>query len=97
MSRIVKLTLKELRLDADDASLDAAAARITRRILGGLGSITQGLSELRNLQGTGHGKSAWHECAEPHYARLAVGAATALGVFLFEVYQEQEDASEDDE
>jgi hypothetical protein len=92
LARLVKLTLKELRLTADDVPSDGAALKIIRRVLGGLGGVAQGLAELRNLHGTGHGKSAWHEPAEPRYARLAVGAATALGVFLFEAYQEGEDA-----
>ena len=97
LGRLVKLTLDELGITVESVPPDGAAPKIIRRVLGGLGSVAQGLSELRNLHGTGHGKPAWHEAAQPHYARLAVGAATALGVFLFEVYQEGEDASEDDE
>jgi hypothetical protein len=95
--RLVKLVLKELQLVAHDVPGNGAAVNALRRMVGALSGVAQGLTELRNLEGTGHGKSAWHECAEPRHARLAVGAATALGVFLFEVYQEGEDASEDDE
>jgi len=92
--RLVKLTLKELRLTPEDAAAtDGALSNTIRRLAGGLSGAAQGIAELRNLQGTGHGKSAWHGCAEPRHARLAVGAATALGVFLFETYQEGEDAA----
>ena len=94
LGRLVKLTLDELGITVESVPPDSAAPKIIRRVLGGLGSVAQGLAELRNLHGTGHGKSAWHEPAEPHHARLAVGAATALGVFLFEAYQEGEDASD---
>ncbi len=86
---LVKLTREELGIKADGTSADVTTIRIIQRMLGGLGSVAQGIAELRNLQGTGHGKSAWHECADPQYARLAVSAATAVGVFLFEVYQAQ--------
>jgi hypothetical protein len=38
---------------------------------------------------TGHGKHARSRRLQRRHARLAVGAAPALGVFLFETYQEQ--------
>jgi len=93
LSRLVKLTLKKLRLTAEDASVDGVALNVIRRVLGSLGSVAQGLAELRNLHGTGHGKSAWHQSAEPRYARLAVGAAIALGVFLFDAHSANEQGS----
>jgi len=94
LPRLVKLTFKELRLTAEDAAAtDGALSNTIRRLAGGLSGAVQGIAELRNLLGTGHGKSAWHECAEPRHAHLVVGAATALGVFLFETYQEGEDAA----
>jgi len=94
--RLVKLVLKDLRLVAEEVPPNDAAVNALRRTVGSLSGVAQGVAELRNLEGTGHGKSAWHECAEPLHARLAVGAATALGVFLFEVYREQEDVNDDD-
>lgn len=94
--RLVKLVLKELQLVADEVPANDAAVNALRRMVGSLSGVAQGITELRNLEGTGHGKSAWHECAEPRHARLAVGAATALGVFLFEVYQAGEDGGKDD-
>ncbi len=93
--RLVKLVLKELRLIAGEVPANDAAVNALRRTVGSLSGVAQGVAELRNLKGTGHGKSAWHECAEPRHARLAVGAAIALGVFLFEVYQEEGDVDDD--
>ncbi len=95
--RLVKLVLKELHLVADEVPENDAAIKALRRMVGSLSGVAQGVVELRNLEGTGHGKSAWHECSEPRHARLAVGAATALGVFLFEVYQAGEDGGKDHE
>lgn len=97
VGRLVKLSLNELGITAEGVPSNGAAVKVIRRVLGGLGSVAQGLAELRNLHGTGHGKSAGHESADPHYARLAVGAATALGVFLFEIHQEQQYTSGEDE
>lgn len=87
LGRLVKLTLDELGITAEGVPSAAVAFKVVRRVLGGLGSVSQGLAELRNLHGTGHGRSAGNEPARPHYARLAVGAATTLGVFLFEAHR----------
>src|SRR5947209_5042830 len=57
--------------------------------LNNLATISQGLAELRNPFGTGHGKDAGSRGLNKRHARLAVGAATTLGVFLFETHQER--------
>ncbi len=88
-ARLAKLTLKALQLTTDGLSAERAAVNAIRRVVGGLGSIAQGLAELRNLQGTGHGKSAWQERAEPRHARLAVAVGSALGVFLCDTHMAQ--------
>jgi hypothetical protein len=53
--------------------------------LSNLGTIGNGLAELRGLYGTGHGKTA--ELSARH-AKLAVGAAATLATFLFETHKE---------
>ncbi|HOW68122.1 MAG TPA: abortive infection family protein [Candidatus Paceibacterota bacterium] len=55
-----------------------------KRLLSNLGTVSDGLAELRNLQGTGHGKEATEPGLKTRHARLAVGAATSLGAFLWE-------------
>lgn len=60
-----------------------------RRLLSNLGNIAQGLGELRNLYGTGHGKHGKSKGLNPRHARLAVGAASTLALFLFETHQER--------
>lgn len=66
-----------------------------KRTLGNLANIAQGLAELRNLYGTGHGKDFKWRGVKPRHARLAVGAATTLAVFLFETYVERSDTRRD--
>lgn len=58
-------------------------------VLGSLGGIVSGIAELRNYYGTGHGKASGTSGLGPRHARLAVGAASTLAVFLFETYNDR--------
>jgi len=86
---LVKKVRVELRLLPDDVSDSSKGAESVRRILGSLGAIAQGLGELRNLYGTGHGKGRRSKGLSPRHAQLAVGAAATLATFLFETHQER--------
>ena len=86
---LVKAVRSELGLLPEGIDDKAKGSAIVKRILGSLGSAAQGVAELRGLYGTGHGRSARSGGIQPRHARLAVGAATTLGVFLFETYQER--------
>jgi hypothetical protein len=87
--RLVRLTLKELELVPDQIAAQAKGADTIRVLLNNLASISNGLAEIRNHYGTGHGKHARSKGLQRRHARLAVGAASTLGVFLFETYQEK--------
>jgi hypothetical protein len=89
LPRLVKRTMKQLKLTPDDVPDSAKAAETIRVTLSNLVSLTKGVTELRNLHGSGHGKHATTQGLSSRHARLAVGAATALGVFLFDTFQEQ--------
>ena len=57
-------------------------------MLSSLAQIAQGTAELRNAYGTGHGRSGKTVSGlQSRHARLAVGAAETLGVFLFDSYE----------
>jgi len=86
---LVKRTMKRLHLLPSDIPDAAKGAQTIRAVLGNLAMISQGMAELRNLYGTGHGKSAKHKRLPIRHARLAVGAATTLASFLFETHAEQ--------
>lgn len=88
LPRLVKLTVKELKLTPDDVPDSAKAAETIRVTLSNLATLTKGVAELRNMHGSGHGKDATATCLRSRHARLAVGVATTLGVFLFETFQE---------
>jgi abortive infection Abi-like protein len=55
--------------------------------LNNLGSIGHQLAELRNQYGTGHGRSMDHVGLPVRHAKLAIGAAAALAVFLYECHE----------
>lgn len=86
---LIKATGKELALTPDDIPQSAKARDTIKRLLSNLGTITQGIAELRNHYGTGHGKSAGAKGLGPRHAKLAVGAASTLAVFLAETHNEK--------
>jgi hypothetical protein len=83
---LVKFTRIELKLVPDDIPDSAKAADTIRRLLSNLATITQGVAELRNSYGTGHGHDGRLKGLQPRHARLAAGAACVLAKFLFDTH-----------
>jgi hypothetical protein len=88
MPTLTKETLKELKLVPDDVPDAARGSDVIKRLLHNLGTIGNGLAELRGLYGTGHGKDGKAHGVKPRHAKLAVGAAATLTTFLFETHKE---------
>jgi hypothetical protein len=88
VSTLTKETLKELRLVPEGIPDSARGSDVIRRLLSNLGTIGNGLAELRGLYGTGHGKHGTATGLSARHAKLAVGAASTLTVFLFETHTE---------
>ena len=89
LGELVKAARKALGLLPEGVSDAAKGADTVRKLLGSLGNIAQGLGELRNLYGTGHGKHGKAKGLSQRHARLAVGAASTLVIFLFETHIEK--------
>jgi hypothetical protein len=87
LPKLVKSTVILLELTPNDIPDQAKAAETIKRLLSNLASITQGVAELRNHYGTGHGKLSANKGLEPRHAKLAVGAASTLAVFLAETHK----------
>ena len=87
LPKLVKTTVKELELAPEDIPDQAKAVETIRILLSNLATITNGIAELRNKYGTGHGKEATSKGLDPRHAKLAVGAASTLAVFLLETHQ----------
>ena len=79
-----------MALDATNPTVvgtDKKVEALLRRIVGDMNDLGTCLAELRNLQGTGHGKAVSVVTVESRHAGLAVNAATTLGLFLFQSYE----------
>lgn len=83
----LKNTNKVLKLTPDDIPDEKKAAKTIKTILGSLGTVVHGICELRNDYGSGHGKHVKFNGLNKRHARLAVGAATTLAIFLFETHE----------
>ena len=90
--KLVKATVKELKLTPKDIPDKAKAADSIRKLLSNLATVASGVAELRNKYGTGHGKEGSVKGLSPRHAKLAVGAASTLAVFLVETHREQNDS-----
>jgi hypothetical protein len=88
VSTLTKDTLRELKLVPEAIHEATRGAEVIKRLLRNLGTIGNGLAELRGLYGTGHGKHGSASGLSPRHAKLAVGAAATLTVFLFETHKE---------
>lgn len=62
-------------------------AKSIKQVLGNLKAIAQGVAELRNMYGSGHGKSDSYQGLEPRHAQLAVGSSITLVRFMWDTYK----------
>ncbi len=85
----VRQTADALSLTPEHISESAKGSETIKSILGSLSTITQGMAEIRNAYGTGHGKSAGTKGLGSRHARLVVGAASTLVVFLWETHKDR--------
>ena len=91
--KLLKLAQKELALVPDDIQDAAKGAESIRRLLSNLGSIVYAAAELRNLYGSGHGRSGALRGLLPRHARLVVSSAGTLCTFLLETFEARERSS----
>jgi len=78
---LISATLRELTLAPDQYS-----EAEMKRILGGLVNIPAGIGVLRTKYGDAHGRGMQFAQLLPRHARLAVNAASTIGLFLLETY-----------
>jgi hypothetical protein len=89
LPKLVKQTAAELKLTPSDIPDEVKASDSIKRLLKNLADITYGVAELRNSYGTGHGKNAKSRGLSSRHAKLAVGAASTLAIFLIETHSER--------
>ena len=82
--RLVKETTNFLKVAPENIPYDIRGAESMISILKSLRAIANGLNELRNVYGSGHGKSPNYQGLSERHARLAVGSALTLVNFLWD-------------
>jgi hypothetical protein len=87
LPKLMKETTKLLKLTPEDISDEVKAAKSIKQILGSLSSVVQGIGEIRNEYGSGHGKDGKFKGLQPRHAKLAVGAASTLAIYLLETHE----------
>lgn len=89
LPQLIKEVTSILQMTPSHIGDEVRAAETIKRLLGNLSSIVHNMAELRNEYGTGHGKITKAKGLTKRHAKLAVGAASTLAVFLFESHQEE--------
>ena len=89
LPQLVRAVARELELLPENIPDHAKGSEVIRRMLSSLNQVSQGIAELRNLYGTGHGRDGRFIGLKPRHAKLAVGAAATLGTFLLETHLER--------
>lgn len=79
----------ELGLARESVPGHVKGSEAAQKTLGGMNSAIQGLAELRNQLGRGHGRTTASPALERH-ARLAFNTAVALTEFLYDTLQDRE-------
>ena len=87
LPKLMKETTKLLKLTPNDIPNEAKASSSIKQILGSLSSVVQGIGEIRNEYGSGHGKDGKFKGLQPRHAKLAVGAASTLAIYLLETHE----------
>jgi len=81
---LTKKTRTLLKVTPEDIPENIPCAQSMRGLLGNLAGIANGVAELRNSYGSGHGKSPSYRGLEERHAKLAMGAALTLVNFLWD-------------
>jgi hypothetical protein len=85
---LLKKVQKRLDLAPDSVDAGKRGAEIIKRTLSNLGQVVVGVFELRNLYGSGHGRTK-RTSIDARLAKLAVGTAGTLCRFLLETYEQR--------
>jgi hypothetical protein len=84
---LVRATIKSLAIVPPELASQPQLEKTITVLLNNLSSVGHQLAELRNQFGTGHGRSTDHMGLPKRHAKLAIGAAASLAVFLYECHE----------
>lgn len=86
LSKLVKATTKTLKITPEDIPDSIPEAKSMKAILGAFATITDGLANLRNTYGRGHGKDNNYKGLGVRHTKLAIGASSTLVHFLWDSF-----------
>lgn len=90
LRRLVRKAAGVLSLLPEDIPDQAKGKDTISKVLNSLTQIVDGISELRNLYGTGHGRHGRvSRGVTTRHARLVVGAASTVAIFLLDTQAER--------
>lgn len=87
--QLQKATWSALGLLDSDVDEARRGADLIRQVLRGTASVANGINELRNVYGTGHGRDAASRGLGSRHARLVVGMMAAMTIFLIETHRDR--------
>ena len=93
ISQLTNKTLEALSLLPKNIQGKDTGAEAIKAVLGNLRAIPSKLAELRNVYGSGHGKSASFKGLEERHAKLAVGSSITFVDFIWSTYEKQKETS----
>ena len=82
----VKAALVLLELTPEKIEKGHIAEKALKRIFSSIPNLVQGLAELRNTYGKGHGRTGNHSSLERRHAVLAVQSSLTVATFLIETH-----------
>ena len=91
MPKLINKTIKQLNLSPENIDDTKKLSNTLKSILGSLYIIANGMAELRNDYGSGHGKGPNYKGLQERHAKLAVGSAVTLVNFLWDSYELQKE------
>lgn len=96
LQQLIKHTTNALDFKPKEADNPDIAERSIKQVLGGIATIVQGITELRNAYGSGHGRDANFKGLESKYAKLYVGVVSEIAIIYLTTSGEVEVADLDD-
>ena len=87
VTNLVDEVFKCFNIMPRDIDENIKGTKSIKQILGSLKAVAQGVAELRNLYGSGHGKPGSYRGLEPRHAQLAVGSSITLVRFMWDSYK----------
>lgn len=86
MPKLISITTDCLHLSPKEIEDSLPLNKVLKQILQSLRAVAIGVADLRNQYGSGHGKPTSFRGLEERHAKLAVGASITLVNFLWDSY-----------